>query len=156
MDRSHSSSTKGAALQQRKYAERLLLLRIFQISSWQSLSEFQVTTFKYLGRCHEPLPPVYWVPSLLEIRARLELHQWFSRFGLVCIEGQIHTNPFAMYSYSVCIGVCIQNPKSIFTHVSTIHSYLKLKYRPSTHQYKRCLHKYRLNTKGCHSLVAMT
>ena len=99
MDRSHSSSTKGAALQQRKYAERLLLLRIFQISSWQSLSEFQVTTFKYLGRCHEPLPPVYWVPSLLEIRAGLELHQWFSRFGLVCIEVQIHTNPFTMYLY---------------------------------------------------------
>ena len=64
---------------------------------------------------------------------------------LKCKYIPIHSLCICMYS--VCIGVYIQNPKSVFTsHVLTIHTCWRVKYRLSTHQYKRCLHKYRLNT----------
>ena len=43
----------------------------------------------------------------------LESHQWFSPFGFVCIEGQIHSNPFTMYWY--VFGLCIFNT-FVFEH----------------------------------------
>ena len=33
----------------------------------------------------------------------LKLHQWFSPFGFVCIDGKIHSNPFPMYWYVSCL-----------------------------------------------------